>query len=231
MAEKRKVTKRQQIKNRRSRGQDTQMWIIGGVLLAVLLIVGFLVYRSASNSGVPVETTATDKSAGPADSKVVVTEYGDFQCPACKTFALNIEPKIRTEFADTGKVLFQFRHMAFIGEESTRAAEASECANDQGRFWDFYEKIYQEQGGENVGTYSENNLNRFAADLKLNTDEFKQCLSSGKYRGKVAQETQVGQQKGVNQTPSVLINDKLIDWGGDYSVLQSNILRAIQEAQ
>jgi len=121
--------------------------------------------------------------------------------------------------------------MAFIGEESTRAAEASECANDQGRFWDYHEKIYQEQGGENVGTYSENKLNRFAADLKLNTDEFKQCLSSGKYRGKIAQETQVGQQKGVNQTPSVLINDKLIDWGGDYSVLQSNILRAIQEAQ
>ena len=117
--------------------------------------------------------------------------------------------------------------MAFIGDESRWAAEASECANEQGRFWDYHDKLFAEQTGENVGTFSLDNLKRFAADLKLNAQQFNQCLDSGEYRDKVQQEVSEGQRLGVNSTPSLFVNGQLIRQGSDYQVLQTAIEAAL----
>ena len=73
------------------------------------------------------------------------------------------------------QVRFVFRHLAFIGPESRWAAEATECANEQDRFWDYYDKLFEEQGGENVGDFSQDRLKQFAADLDLDTETFNQC--------------------------------------------------------
>jgi len=126
-----------------------------------------------------------------------------------------------------GQVRFVFRQFAFIGNESRWAAEASECANEQGRFWEYYDKIFKEQGGENVGTFSKDNLKRFAADLGLDTTQFNQCLTSGKYTSKVQQETAEGRQKGVRGTPTVFVNGRLIEGGADYQVLRRTIELAL----
>lgn len=126
-----------------------------------------------------------------------------------------------------GQVRFAFRHFAFLGDESRRAAEASECANEQGRFWDYYDKVFAEQTGENVGAFSQENLKRFAADLGLDKGQFNQCLDSGRYSAKVQQETTQGQQEGVRGTPSVLVNGRLIERGSDYQVLRAAIEAAL----
>lgn len=126
-----------------------------------------------------------------------------------------------------GRVRFTFRHFAFIGDESRRAAEASECANEQGRFWDYYSKVFEEQAGENVGAFSQENLKRFAAELDLDTGQFNQCLDSGRYSAKVQQETTQGQQEGVRGTPAVFVNGRLIERGGDYPVLRAAIEAAL----
>ncbi|HHH41140.1 MAG TPA: hypothetical protein ENK56_03960 [Chloroflexi bacterium] len=122
---------------------------------------------------------------------------------------------------------FVFRHFAFIGDESRWAAEASECANEQGRFWDYYDKLFEEQSGENVGTFSKENLKRFAAELGLDTERFNQCLDSGRYQTKVQQELIEGRQKGVRGTPTLFVNGQLIERGGDYQVLRAAILAAL----
>lgn len=127
----------------------------------------------------------------------------------------------------TGQVRFAFRHFAFIGEESRWAAEASECANEQGGFWDYYDKLFEEQAGENVGTFSTENLKRFAADLDLDTEQFNECLDSGKYEAKVEQETAQGWQEGVRGTPTLFVNGRLIEGGGDYQVLREAIEAAL----
>jgi protein-disulfide isomerase len=101
-------------------------------------------------------------------------------------------------------------HMAFLGEESQWAAEASECASDQGAFWQYHDKLFDSQNGENQGAFSKDNLKGFAKDLGLKTDEFNQCLDSGKYTQKVMQETQAAQTLGVQSTPSFYINDWLV---------------------
>lgn len=128
---------------------------------------------------------------------------------------------------DKGQVRFVFRHLAFIGDESIWAAEASECANEQGHFWEYHDKLFAEQGGENEGTFSRDNLKRFAADLGLDTEQFNQCLDSDQYRAKVQQESAEAQRLGVRSTPTVFVNGQLIRDGSNYQVLQTAIEAAL----
>jgi protein-disulfide isomerase len=93
-----------------------------------------------------------------------------------------------------------------LGPESQWAAEASECAADQNAFWEYYDKLYVSQAGENQGSFSKDNLKQFAADLNLNAEAFNECLDSGKYTSQVNSETQFGRGLGVSSTPSFLVN-------------------------
>jgi protein-disulfide isomerase len=126
-------------------------------------------------------------------------------------------------------VRFAFRHLAFLGDESLWAAEASECANEQGGFWEYYDKIFEEQTGENVGAFSQENLKRFAVELGLDTEQFNQCLDSGKYKAKVQQEVAEAQRLGVRGTPTLFVNGRLIDGGANYQVLQTAIETALKQ--
>jgi protein-disulfide isomerase len=126
-------------------------------------------------------------------------------------------------------VRFAFRHSASIGDESRWAAEASECADEQGRFWDYHDKLLAEQAGTNVGTFSEGNLKRFATELGLDTAPFNQCLVSGKYSVKVQQETAQGEQAGIHSIPTLIVNGRLIERGTDYQVLRAAIEIALGE--
>lgn len=166
---------------------------------------------------------------GEVDAPVVVVEYGDYQCPACGRFASTVKPKIVEEFVKTGKVRFVFRSFQFIGEESQWAAEAAECANEQGKFWEFYDKLYSSQAGENAGAFRKENLEGFAAELGLQTEQFNQCLASGKYTDKVKAETLEAQNLGLRSTPSVLVNGELVERGSQFEMLSAKILTALSK--
>jgi protein-disulfide isomerase len=168
-----------------------------------------------------------DKSAGPAEAPVVVVEYGDFQCPYCKQFVDSTARQVKENYVDPGQARFVFRHLAFLGPESLWAAEATECANEQDRFWDYHDKLFAEQGAENSGTFSQDNLKQFAADLGLDTQQFNQCLDSNKYQTKVEQEVAQAQRLGIRSTPTVFVNGQLIENGSNYQVLQAAIERAL----
>jgi protein-disulfide isomerase len=97
-------------------------------------------------------------------------------------------------------------HFPFLGPESQWAAEASECAADQGAFWEYHDFLYANQNGENKGTFNQENLKQFAGQLGLDEDAFSQCFDSGKYTDIVKQEKQMAQQLGVQSTPTFVIN-------------------------
>jgi protein-disulfide isomerase len=97
-------------------------------------------------------------------------------------------------------------HMAFLGQESQWAAEASECAADQDAFWEYHDKLFNSQNGENQGAFNKDNLKGFAADLGLDTETFNECLDSGKHTQEVQTATQFAQSIGVSSTPAFLIN-------------------------
>ncbi len=101
-------------------------------------------------------------------------------------------------------------HMAFLGEESQWAAEASECAGEQGKFWEYHDKLFESQNGENQGGFNKDKLKGFAKDLGLKQDQFDQCLDSGKFTQRVQEQTQAAQQLGVQSTPSFFVNEWLL---------------------
>lgn len=110
-----------------------------------------------------------------------------------------------------GKVRKVWRHMAFLGPESISAAEASECAAEQGRFWEYHDKLFEEQAGRNRGAFSKANLKRFASELGLDTDPFDACVDSGKYADQVQQDMEAGRRAGVRAVPTLFVNGSKIE--------------------
>jgi protein-disulfide isomerase len=156
------------------------------------------------------ETETVGKSKGSAAAPVVLEEWADFQCPACRQYALGPGRRLEETLLAEGKVRVVWRHMAFLGQESVWAAEASECAAEQGQFWAYHDKLFAEQAGENRGAFSKANLKRFAAELGLQPDAFNACLDQGRYTEQVRAEREEGRRKGVRATPTIFINGQKV---------------------
>ena len=122
-------------------------------------------------------------------------------------------------------------HVAFLGEESQWAAEASECAADQDKFWEYHDKLFASQNGENQGAFNKDNLKQFAADLKLDTAAFNECLDSGKYTQAVQEQTGVANQLGVRSTPAFIINGVPVLGAQPFEAFQQVIEEALASMQ
>ncbi len=95
---------------------------------------------------------------------------------------------------------------AFLGQESIDAALAAHCAGDQNKFWEYHDLLFGSRTGENVGDFKRENLDKFATQLNLNMDQFKQCVDSKKYADFLTAERQEGQRNGVSSTPTIFVN-------------------------
>ena len=207
------------------------MLIPGSIILAGLIIAGAVVYiglprnplapppAGGPPSGAPTAPSAAgeilkikegDFVLGNPSSKVIIIEYGDFQCPFCGKFFRETESQIKEQYVKTGKAAFLWRDFAFLGEESTRASEAARCAGDQGKFWEYHDYLFKNQRGENEGAFADAALKKFARDLGLDGTKFDLCFTSGKYKEAVEKATEDGRQAGVNGTPATFVNGKLV---------------------
>jgi protein-disulfide isomerase len=146
---------------------------------------------------------------GKADAPVTLEMFGDFQCPVCGQFARTIEPAFFPKYVDTGKVKFVWRDYAWIGDESFVAAQAARCAGQQGHFWAFHDYLFAHQHGENLGDFTQANLEQFAGDLGLDTGAFSTCMGSGKEYQSIKASVGYGLGLGVDVTPAFLINGDL----------------------
>ena len=117
----------------------------------------------------------------------------------------------------------RYRHLAFLGPESTAAAEASECAAEQGKFWEFHDRLFAEQNGRDQGTFSTANLKRYGADLGLDQAAFNTCVDTGLTAARVKAETEEGRRKGVTRTPTLFINGRKIEGVPSYEDLLQSI--------
>ncbi len=118
---------------------------------------------------------------------------------------------------------FGYLTLAFLGDESLWAAEASECADEQGKFWEYHDKLFASQNGENQGAFAKDKLKGFAADLKLDTEKFNACLDSGKYTQVVQDETNMAGQLGVQSTPTFLINTQPVQGAQSFDTFKQII--------
>lgn len=151
-----------------------------------------------------------DPFLGSPTAPVTVVEFADFQCPFCGKFFKTAGKEIIEKYVKAGKVKFVYRDFAFLGAESEWAASAAECANEQGKFWQYHDHLYTHQNGENEGAFAKENLKHFALELGLDTTAFNTCLDSDKYIAEVRKDTEDGQRFGVSGTPTNFINGRLL---------------------
>ena len=167
------------------------------------------------------------RTAAAATAAVTIDEYADFQCPACAQFARTTEQQLLSAYIAAGQVKLVYHYFAFLGQESNWAAEAAECANEQGRFWDMHDRLYASQGAENSGAFTRSNLKRIGAELGLGTS-FVSCVDSGKYAQTVTGSTQQAAAQGVRATPTLVINGQKIEGAATYEQLKPIVDAALR---
>ena len=164
-----------------------------------------------------------DPSWGPADAPVTIVEFSDFQCPYCARFVTQTLPQIKQQYE--GKVRFVFRDfpLSTIHENAEKAAEAAGCASDQGKFWEYHDKLFSSQSALDVAS-----LKSYASQLGLDTATFDQCLDSSKYAQEVQKDLQDGTSYGVDGTPAFFVNGLLVVGAQPFASFQTIIDAALQ---
>ncbi len=141
-------------------------------------------------------------------------EFSDFECPYCGRHYPTLK-KILADYA--GKVRLVYKHFPLsFHPNSQKAAEAAECADEQGKFWEYHDKLFENL----VGGYGLDKFKQWAKDLDLNSKKFDDCLDSDKYAAKVAADTQEGADKGVTGTPANFVNGQLISGALPYEAFK-----------
>jgi protein-disulfide isomerase len=138
--------------------------------------------------------------------------------------------RIREEYISTGKVRFVYKHFAILGPDSSRTAEASECAAEQDKFWEFHDLVFVDQVS-NRTPLTADNLVKLAASIGLDTTSFNNCLTSGRYSNQIARESQSVQSMGVRGTPAFLVNGVFISGAQPFEVFQQVIEEQLTSAK
>ncbi len=157
---------------------------------------------------------------GPAKAPVTLVEFSDFQCPYCGRFFPTLK-QVEQNFGDTVRVVYRQYPLTNIHPYAQKAAEASLCAKEQGKFWEMHDLMFQEQDKLGVSDLKEK-----ASRLGMDQKKFDECLDSGRYVEQVQEDQKEGQRVGVSGTPALFVNGVPVDGG---AVPYDVIAKAIRE--
>jgi len=213
------------------------MIISGAVVIAGLLIGLAVIYSNGGfrglldDSGQAAELPSSasliddDTILGEKKAKLTIVEFSDFQCPYCRKFWQDTLPQIKKEYIDTGKVNFVYRDYPLsIHPMANPSAEATECADEQGKYWQMNDKIFAEQVKKGEGTvqYTLNEIKKWAGEIGLDTKTFNSCLDTRKFKNEVAKDLSDGTAQGVEGTPAFFIGSQVMS--GAYPFAQFKII-------
>lgn len=150
---------------------------------------------------------------GSDTATVTIVEVGDYQCHMCKLWFEQTRPLIIENYINTGKVNLVFIDMPFLGYDSTPASEATYCADDQGKYWEYHEMLFRFQQEIDDGWANANRLQAFAFNLGLDIEQFDKCMTTDDHRAKVNFNMQMSKKEfGANSTPTFVIVNTQGDW-------------------
>jgi len=148
---------------------------------------------------------------GNPNAPITIVEWGDYQCTFCYKFHQSSKNTLIEEYVNTGRINFVFRDFPLNGSDSVLAAQASYCADDQGKYWEYHDEIYKNWAGERTGWVTRQSLDQFANTVGLDLVQFNKCLDDKKYQQRVLENEKFGVKIGIKATPSFLIfnNEKI----------------------
>jgi protein-disulfide isomerase len=225
-------------------GFITGIAIFSLIALIILLVSGWSggsdnVARPAVNAGVntnvnanptPIPTpsatgdvsklspvTNQDYIRGNKNAKVTLIVVSDFQCPFCQRHETTLT-QILKDYSNKIRIVWRNFPLTSIHPYAQKAAEAGECAGEQGKFWEMHDKMF-----ENQSALDADNLKKYAKDLGLNASKFNTCLDSNKYADKVNKQAQEAQAAGISGTPGTFVNKELVKGAYPYDTFKQLI--------
>jgi protein-disulfide isomerase len=232
------MSKRQEIRERRRRQEiRNRIIVIFLVVVAALLVTFALILpsintvRTAANATqiaanatpIPVVTIVPQKFIAQVDGRhlgnpnapVKVDVYEDFRCSACLAYTQTVEPQVIKNYVETGKVYYTYHFYIVIDENdgtdaSYRAANASMCAAEQNRFWDYHATLYANQITESASLFTDERLVTMAQNLNLDMTKFNQCYKAKKYASDIQTDLSQSQALNIHGTPTIFVNGKQV---------------------
>lgn len=219
------------------------------IVLAVIALggIGWITYSLVGGGGAtavePIQLTGLDDPqallnaarpvpAGESNAPVQVLVFSDFTCPACKRWTTMIEPLVKSEFVEAGKVKLVYYDFPLGGAGEHRhsfiAARAARCAAEQDRFWDFHDLLFARQ---TEWAYERNapldRFNEYATVVGLDRAAFDGCVRSERHADVVTANRMLGENLGVNSTPTVFIGNRSVPFWGDWAAVQAAVQREL----
>jgi protein-disulfide isomerase len=190
-------------------------------LLAAVGVIAIVYVINQKQTPPAVQTVADPASLGPAkgyflgkpDAPVQIIEFADFECPACGNFAVVTEPDVRKRIIDAGLASYRYYDFPLPMHKNTwYASEAAACANDQGRFWEMHDRLFQGQDQWNTQATSNPTsvLEGYAKELGLDVSKWRSCYDSQAHVRDIQANKAEGERRKVSQTPTFIIGDKEI---------------------
>ena len=215
-----------------------RIWQGLSAILGIIIIVMFFTKFGGSNQAIPTQGAVAPTQQGGAqqptkinvdvdddpvlgnkNAPVTIVSFEDYQCPFCGRAFQQTYPLLKKEYIDTGKVKYVYRDFPLSFHPNAQpAAEAAECADEQGKFWEFHDGLYKNQESLGLSLYTQ-----LASQLGLDTNKFQQCVDSGKYRQEVQNDFAYGSQVGVSGTPTFFINGIMLVGAQPYQAFQQVI--------
>jgi protein-disulfide isomerase len=165
-----------------------------------------------------------DPSWGPANAKVTVVEFADFECPYCRQWYASVYDRLYQTYGDKVRFVYRDYPLTSLHANAMPAAVAADCAGAQGRYWDYFRLLYGDPRGLGNSQYLQ-----YAQETGLNVSQFSSCISSNKYDNEIQLDIQDGERLGVNGVPAFFVNAQLISGMQPFETFQQAIERELKK--
>jgi len=197
---------------------------IGAVIASISIMISFLAFNAISDEPeLVIKQVPSDQESflsnlipstllangspilGDPNAPITLIEFGDYQCHFCNVHFHNTEHSLLENYIETGKVKMIFKDFTIIGPDSVNAANGAHCADDQGKFWQYHDILYNNWTGENNGWASSDNLLRFAQEIKLNIEQWSDCMIDSRHSQIISDSSKDARDLGITGTPAFFV--------------------------
>jgi protein-disulfide isomerase len=171
--------------------------------------------RKVTRYDVPVDD---DPAFGPESAAITIIEFSDYQCPFCTKWYDEVWTRLKTEYPTQVRLVYRDFPLTSIHPDAIPAAEAANCANEQGAYWDYHDKLFSGELG--LGREA---LDQYASQLNLDADSFKKCVDERRYQAEVENDLNYAMNLGVRSTPTFFVNGIALVGAQPYEVFKDVI--------